>query len=435
MNDQITRTVKNIFVQSKNDRDLLSQYIDKYLIPAAEEKSKNAEVSTPYKLRQEMLDTIPKDFWKSVKRVFEPCCGKGGFVIDILNRFLKAGIDEKTAIEECIFFADINPLNVFVTKLLLDPEGKYKVNAFLGDTLKMKFDFKFDAVIGNPPYNANQTSQGNTPLYNVFIDKFIDECKYLLFVIPSRWFAGGKGLDRFRSRMLERTDIKLIQHESDCTKWFPRTDIKGGVNYFLKDSDHDGVCMFNDVPYQLNKYDCLIDPKFHDIIDLVKEKQSVVKIFNTANYFKCRTNDSRLLVNGTTECFVSTLKAKSRIMYLNDYEMKEKDTFWKVITARAAHKGGSGFAFVGIGRPDQIHTDSYISFKVSSQEEADSLKSYLETRFANLMLSMRKISQDINSSVIKWIPLVPFDRTWSDEEVFKYFEFTEDQIRMIEDLY
>ena len=83
-----------------------------------------------------MLDTIPKDFWNSTNKVFEPCVGKGGFVIDIIDRFmigLKDIINDdnlryKTIIEDCIYFADINPTNIFITKLLIDPHKKYKLN-------------------------------------------------------------------------------------------------------------------------------------------------------------------------------------------------------------------------------------------------------------------------------------------------------------------
>ena len=66
----------------------LSSLIDKYFIPQELEKKTNAEVSTPHKLRQEMLDKIPLEFWTEPRLVFEPCAGKGGFLIDIIDRFM-----------------------------------------------------------------------------------------------------------------------------------------------------------------------------------------------------------------------------------------------------------------------------------------------------------------------------------------------------------
>ena len=163
----------------------LSQISDA-ILPSDNERRKNAEVSTPYVLRQEMLDSITEhgdvDFWKTSKTVFEPCCGKGGFVVDIVARFMNGLIEifpDKAErychiIEHCIYFADINPLNIFITRLLLDPFDKYKLNYYLGDTLKIDigYEFKleeFDLVVGNPPYNDELKSTGASPIYHLFI--------------------------------------------------------------------------------------------------------------------------------------------------------------------------------------------------------------------------------------------------------------------------
>ena len=67
MNDTI-KTIKNIFIKSKNDTNKLSKLIDTYLIPQELEKKSNAEVSTPFELREEMLNKLPFEFWKSKKK-------------------------------------------------------------------------------------------------------------------------------------------------------------------------------------------------------------------------------------------------------------------------------------------------------------------------------------------------------------------------------
>ena len=112
----IIRIVKELFNKSLNNTDELSKLIDKYFIPQELEKKKNAEVSTPYTLRQEMLEKIPKEFWTNPdNKVFEPCSelyGKGGFLIDIVKYFMdglknKIIDDEqryKHIIENCLYF-------------------------------------------------------------------------------------------------------------------------------------------------------------------------------------------------------------------------------------------------------------------------------------------------------------------------------------------
>lgn len=116
---------------------------------------------------------------------------------------------------------------------------------------------------------------------------------------------------------------------------------------------------------------------------------------------------------------ISLQKSKDRCKYIDTYDFNKNNTFWKVITARANGKNPN-FGTKFIGKPNEIYTDSYISFKVNNEEQAKSLLSYLETKFANYMLSIRKISQDISENTCKWIPLIPLDRLWNDDKVCEY---------------
>jgi hypothetical protein len=218
--------MKNI----KNNREL-SKLIDKYLIPQEHEKKSNAEVSTPFMLRQEMLDKIPIEFWTSIKKVFEPCAGKGGFIVDIIDRFmngLKEAIHDekeryKTIVEECLYFSDINPTNIFICKLLIDPYNEYKLNYNEGNTLELdikeKWDIDgFDAVIGNPPYqNSNGASNGT--LWDKFVLQSFEITKphgYICMVHPSGWRNVNGKFKKLQKEMFEKNMLYLeIHNESD----------------------------------------------------------------------------------------------------------------------------------------------------------------------------------------------------------------------------
>jgi hypothetical protein len=243
--NQIIRTVKELFMKNiKNNREL-SMLIDKYLIPQELEKKSNAEVSTPFKLRQEMLDKIPVEFWTSIKKVFEPCAGKGGFIVDIIDRFMngleKTIPDEKeryrTIVEECLYFSDINSTNIFVCKLLIDPYNEYNLNYNEGNTLELNIKEKwniegFDAVIGNPPYEA-QKATGDNKLYLDFTSysiKNIYDNALLLFIVPTNIKNYITNQDKNRSYISNFMEIMYLSLNTS-NKYFP--NISTYFSYFL----------------------------------------------------------------------------------------------------------------------------------------------------------------------------------------------------------
>ena len=210
-NEEIVNNIREIYSIAPHDK--LRELIAKHFIPTNDEKRKNAEVPTPVSLVDEMINTVSLEFWKTPHKVFEPCCGKGNFVLAIFDKFYK-GLEEmypdeiersRVIMTECIYYADLTPLNVFITTELLKcnieshcalDEFDFDFNSYTGDTLELNVQNKwaivgFDLVCGNPPYNSSgDTSTGNT-IWQDFTRKSINEWLlpngYLLFVHPPGW--------------------------------------------------------------------------------------------------------------------------------------------------------------------------------------------------------------------------------------------------------
>ena len=111
---------------------------------------------------------------------------------------------------------------------------------------------KFDVIVGNPPYQMDADGGNRTiPLYNIFVDeaKRLNP-KYVSMIIPSRWMAGGLGLNDFRSEMLGDQRLRKLSDFSKMELLFPGVDFEGGVCYFLWDRDNPGPC---EVTYSQDK--------------------------------------------------------------------------------------------------------------------------------------------------------------------------------------
>jgi hypothetical protein len=202
------------------DRALLREWVDEHFMVHENEKTENAEVATPAGLRSDMLNKVPVEFWMSPKKVLEPCCGKGGFLLDVIDLFMaNLPIENqeeryKTILEKCLYFADINPLNIYICRLLLDPSKKYRLNLFEGDSLTAFGEVKFDLVVGNPPYNASGVIGSGNTLWQAFVhrslDDWISEKGYLLFVHPPGWRKPESELSRFKGLFKKMTQDNYL---------------------------------------------------------------------------------------------------------------------------------------------------------------------------------------------------------------------------------
>jgi hypothetical protein len=444
-------------LQSLIDRPKeLLELINECLKPKEIEKKIFGEVFTPMSfINNNMLHDLEEYYKKKYSsniyenetlKWYDTSAGMGNFPIAIYYKLMDGlkkkypdeKIRKKHIIENMLYMVEFNKKNCFIIKQIFNIKNEFKLNLFEGDSLQIDIHkqfgiSKFNIIIGNPPYNEELKSTGATALYNKFVEYYIDKCDIMSFVIPSRWFSGGKGLDTFRKKMLERTDIVYIKHFDDACKIFGNSvSIEGGVNYFLKDSNHNDDCLFNESRTKLNKYDVFVDGKYHEIIDKVSKFNSVISLY-LGRYFGVESNDKRLKsskTNDTIKCYVSQQKGFEK--YFDVKEIKKEYNFWKVITAEA-NGGNKCFGNTFIGKPNEIHSGTYISFKVSNEIEAKSLLSYLKCRLPNFMLSLRKPSQHTNESTCKWIPLPILDREWSDDELYKYFKLSNEDIKLIKE--
>jgi site-specific DNA-methyltransferase (adenine-specific) len=320
-------------------------------------------------------------------------------------------------------------------------------------------NMQFDVIIGNPPYQMTGGAGGSSDssIYHLFVEQAMRlEPRYLSMVIPSRWMAGGRGLDEFRAQMLTEGHLRSLTDFADSGDAFPGVQIKGGVCYFLWDGTHSGTCNVTRVASgeehfqldrQLGEFDVFVrDERALGILRKVlsKKELSMLDLVSGDTPFGIATNfEEWTEKEGNGKIALHLIKKSKRtigFMKRGDIR-KNADTIdtWKVLVPKA-YGAGETFPHQTLGKeivasPPSVCTQSYLTVTpFQSERAAQSFASYYRTRLFRFLVSLRKITQDALRSTYTWVPQQPWNKTWTDDLLYTKYGITKNEIAFIESM-
>ena len=315
---------------------------------------------------------------------------------------------------------------------------------------------KLDVIVGNPPYQMEADAAGQNVM--AIYDRFVDQAKalnpsYIAMIIPSRWMAGGKYLDDFRASMLGDRRLAELVDYPNAAELFPAVGINGGICYFLWDSSHHDDCQvtlmrdgnsLGPTARRLDEFDVLV--RDHRALDILRRvlaypEPALTNLISTRDPFGATLSSNfsgyTELKQGSTDLRLHmNIGGKRRTVWIpralvtkNEHLIDE----WKVLlpkTGSGREREKSGVDLVLgpslIASPGSVCTLTYVvAGPLDSESEAESVCSYLRTRFARFLVSLRKISQDTPRNVYTWVPEQTWDRTWTDEALYAKYGITE----------
>ena len=480
----------------------------------------NDEVFTPPSLANQMLDMLPQELFQSPETKFlDPCTKSGVFLREIAKRLIEGLAEQIPDLQERIdnimhhqlYGISITRLTSLMSRRSLycskDANSKYSISQFDTEDGNIRFkdirhtwqngkckycgasqevydrgkdqeshayefihtdnpkklykNMTFDVIIGNPPYQLNDGGGGNgisaKPIYQLFIQQAKKlNPRYLSMIIPSRWFAGGKGLIDFRNEMMNDDRIKSIVNYPKSRECFAGVDIAGGVCYFLWDKGYHGDCQFTVIKddkinvrqRKLNEFDVLLSDNIG--VDIVhKVRKIAVDNYATKvlprNSFGFTTSD-----RGRETSFKDaiTLISSEGNTYLTIDEVpknKELVDKYKVsVGTLNPDRGGVNNAKDGmmnvttkvkILKPNEVVTETYIIIDTfDSKEAAENCASYFKSKFVRYLIALTISSMHIVKSNYQFVPLQDFSKPWTDEELYKKYGLTEEEILFIESM-
>lgn len=475
----------------------------------------NDEVFTPPDIANQMLDMLPQELFQNPDTTFlDPACKSGVFLREIAKRLIVGLEPQFPDLQERvdhIFHKQLFGIAITELTSLLSrrsvycskyPNGEFSVSqfdsaegnirfrhcehawykdkcAFCGaskseydreeglethayewiHTMKPEeiFNMHFDVVIGNPPYQLNDggNNASATPIYQLFIQQSKKlSPRYLTMIVPSRWFAGGKGLDEFRSEMIADTRIRELHdflNASDC--FGNGVEIKGGVCYFLWDRENRGECLVathdsSGIISQQRRYMKLgesdVFVRRNEAISILEkvlalQEDSFSKIVSSRRPFGLPTNITGGKTQGKNDVI---LYQRGGIAFypLNSLSRNQDWVNKYKIYITKAYNAGDDYPHQILNKPilgekGTCCTETYIVIgPFDTENVANNVISYIQTKFFRFLVSLKKISQDATQRVYEFVPMQDFSKSWTDEELYAKYGLTDDEIEFIESM-
>lgn len=319
-------------------------------------------------------------------------------------------------------------------------------------------DMKFDVIIGNPPYQLEVGIEKDNyaiPLYH----KFIQQAKklrprFISMIIPSRWFAGGRGMDDFREEMLHDTRLQILVDYPNAADCFPGIDLSGGVCYFLWNSEYNGICKIvsnRGKDYQSTMNRPLLEPGNDTFIRF----NEAIPIIRKIIAYKEPTFDS-LVSPQTPFGIVSSFKDYSDkpfeesiaiytvngVKYIREDQVSKNRQWispYKVFISKSyGERGAYPYRFLAkpfIGTPRSCCTQTYLMIgPFNTSIECENVISYINTRFFRFCVMQKKNTQDAMRGVYSYVPIQDFSQSWTDEKLYAKYGITNEEIKFIESM-
>jgi len=339
---------------------------------------------------------------------------------------------------------------------------------------------KFEAVVGNPPYQKNQKNTSDEQIYPFFMDLSYKLSSKVCMISPAKFlFNAGNTPTVWNKKMLEDKYLRVAMYEPDIKKIFTDVGFEGGLTITLRDSTVECGAIGVFSPYkELNSIREKVNGKDETSLSTVIYAPESYKFSPTIH--RDFSNLANRLSKGHQNDIVTNIFEKLPDIFLSqepadigDYvkfyglvskkracrwirkeyiSIHENLNNYKVLLPKSNGSGAIGktvpTAIIGepiVASPSCGHTQSFISIGAfDSEQEAVSLFKYIKTKFVRVLVGILKVTQDNKRGVWEHVPLQDFKANskidWSksipeiDKQLYAKYNLTEEEISFIESM-
>ncbi len=513
---QIDYKIQNINKLS-NDNNVDS--IQKALIAIKKfERISDSEITTPSNIANEMISYIPVSCFKDLAngRIIDIASKMGEFAIAIVNKCLELGIPV-SEIRDSILSIPTSPIAYEFTRKVydvlgldvemivssfssydllklrrIDKDGNYtdhidyeKIKYVLSQNCmasKMSLNdivekdgdhMKFNAVVGNPPYQGESANTRKTPIYNQFYDLAFNLSKLVVLITPGRFlFDAGQTPQQWNRKMLSDIHFKVEKYFPSSKDVFDSVDIKGGIAITMRDEKENfgSIDVFTQYS-ELNTLHKIIKNFYGENFSSFSEIVSSQGVYRFSDIaLEKYPNILAVSGKGTKSKIVSKVIEKlpevfmekpsdnkdvailgkgrnSRIIRYINRELLQDNEYIDKYNVLVPEANGTGafdaFSSPIVAPPSFGSADTFLSIGMFETEyEANAALKYIKTKFLRAIVGIKKATHHNPKAVWEYVPLQDFTRNsdieWSkdvasiDRQLYEKYKLPKDLVSFIE---
>lgn len=437
----------------------------------------DSEVVTPAMVADNMVSILPFDDLntKENARFIDIASKQGEFTISLYKKFGDKVKDSIYAIPTSKLTYEFirktyKLLEMPIDNIFADFTSYDLIGENNKKIIKKLTDMKFDVIIGNPPYQANDgsgaSSDAAAPLYQKFVEQAkLMQARYIDIIMPSKWMVGGRTeLNDFRRAMQQDKHLRIMIDYENAATFFPNLHIDGGICYFLRDNSYEDKIDYtftandgtvNNAQTLISNYSSYIirdtriisildktcvDSKFSSIVSKTRPFGIRKDLFNNPEKYananlQGQKFSGALKIYGVkgikggarrTEGYVKSELATDRYQAIDKYKIFFTTTYSTNATIPPSAIKAD---------PGEICTETFLLIgPFDSKQERDNCIKYMQTHLFLFLLYYGHGTMQVNQSVFDLIPLVDFSKPWTDTELYAKYGLSSDEIAFIDSM-
>jgi site-specific DNA-methyltransferase (adenine-specific) len=316
--------------------------------------------------------------------------------------------------------------------------GKYPNLPVTFDIYSEKINMRFDIIVGNPPYQSNNNKSNK--LWVKFLNKSIELSDNICFIVPmSLMTSESKQIVEIRKKISNKKNVFNLTRKDVF-------NVGEKVVYFtslISEKKQNTIILSNSQSKEVDDITKRLPVDVNDDIKLsIFRKIEKFPIKNDYVYdFNLNSNQTtpkRLVEKGLVsphqngEFIYPVHHSASKMLYskvlVSEYSKNNETTYGKLKVILNYSGGFKGEKYMFLSR--NMVGKQMLGLLVNNEEQGNNSISIYSSKLFSWYINSEK-SGGFNSGIFK-LPKMDNNRIWTDEEIYEFFNLTNEEIDYVE---